>query len=358
MTAATWLIPGLDDIVRYGAPERRTEAISRIADLFFEDAATLPPRHIDLFDGLLIALIPHADTHARVDLAERLSRLNRAPPVLVGRLARENEIMVAGPLLRRSPVLDEDALIEIARAKGQDHLLAMSERPRLSPDLTDVLVRRGDRSVVRRTASNDGAQFSTTGYSELIGRAGDDGVLTLAVGRRADLPDAHLKTLLAGAHGAIRRRLVDVVKPERQAKIEQAMAELAGKPAPATGKRNFVPAQRTVLALYQAGGLNESALFGFARVHQYEEGVATLAAMSGLDIETLDRLLSGARHDPVLIIGRTIGLDWVTAHALILMRLGPKRIPAQADIEAARISYARLAPTTAERVVMFWKARH
>jgi uncharacterized protein (DUF2336 family) len=358
MSAATSLIPGLDDIVRHGAPERRTEAARRIADLFFEDAETLPPRHIDLFDGLLIALVPHADTHARVDLAERLSRLKRAPRVLVGRLARENEIMVAGPLLRRSPVLDEDALIEIAQVKGQGHLLAMSERPSLSPDLTDVLVRRGDRDVVRRTASNDGAQFSTSGYSELIDRAGRDGVLTLAVGRRGDLPDVHLKTLLAGAHGAIRRRLADVVKPERQARIEQVMAEFADKPAPAAGKRNFVPAQRTVLALYQAGGLNESALHGFARSHQYEEAVTTLAAMSGLDIETLDRLVSGPRHDPILIVGRTIGLDWTTVHALILMRLGQKRIPAQADIDAARINYARLVPTTAERVVMFWKARH
>ena len=94
MTAAT-LIPGLDDIVRHGAPERRNEAARRIADLFFEDAATLRPQHIALFDGLLIELVPHTDMHARVDLAERLSRLAQAPRVLVGRLARENEIMVA-----------------------------------------------------------------------------------------------------------------------------------------------------------------------------------------------------------------------------------------------------------------------
>src|ERR1700761_3999818 len=205
MTAATSLIPGLDDIVRHGAPERRNEAARRIAELFFEDAASLCPQHIELFDGLLIDLVPHTDMNARVNLAERLSRLARAPRVLVGRLARENEIMVAGPLLRRSPVLDEDALREIAHAKGQGHLLAMSERPRLSPDITDVLVRRGDRDVVRRTASNDGAQFSTSGYSGLIDRAGNDGVLTLAVGRRDDLPDAHLKTLLAGARDVIRR---------------------------------------------------------------------------------------------------------------------------------------------------------
>jgi uncharacterized protein (DUF2336 family) len=358
MTAATSLIPGLDDIVRHGAPERRNEAARRIADLFFEDAATLRPQHIDLFDGLLIDLVPHTDMHARVDLAERLSRLARAPRVLVGRLARENEIMVAGPLLRRSLVLDDGALLEIAHDKGQGHLLAMSERPSLPPDLTDVLVRRGDRDVVRRTASNDGAQFSPSGYSELIGRASIDGVLTLAVGRRGDLPDAHLKALLAGARDVVRRRLADVVKPERQARIEQMMAELAGKPVPVAGGRNFIPAQRTVLALYLAGGLNEAALCRFARGHQYEEAVAALAAMSGLEIATLDRLVSGPRHDPILIVGRTVGLEWTTVHALILMRLGPKRIPAQADIEMARVNYARLVPTTAERVVVFWKGRH
>ena len=57
-------------------------------------------------------------------------------------------------------MIDEPALIEIARIKGQGHLLAMSERPTLSPGLTDVIVRRGDREVVRRAAGNAGALFS------------------------------------------------------------------------------------------------------------------------------------------------------------------------------------------------------
>jgi len=112
-----------------------------------------------LFDGVLIDLVPHTELAARDDLAERLSVLANAPPALVGQLAREDEIMIAGPLLRRSPMIDERALIEIARTKGQGHLLAMSERPRLSSDLTDVIVHRGDRQVVRRAAANAGALF-------------------------------------------------------------------------------------------------------------------------------------------------------------------------------------------------------
>src|ERR1700761_6517399 len=136
MTVAASMIPGLDEIVRSGDPQRRTEAARLISELFFEDAANLRPVHVALFDGILIDLVPHADLLARVELAERMSLIVNAPRVLVGRLARENEIMVAGPLLRRSPVLDEDTLLEIARVKGQGHLLAMSERPGLSAHLT------------------------------------------------------------------------------------------------------------------------------------------------------------------------------------------------------------------------------
>src|SRR6201996_2985771 len=196
MTVVTSLIPGLEEIVRNGNPERRAEAARRIADLFFEDAAHLRPNHVDLFDEILIDLVPHTELIARAELAERLSLVANAPRVLVGRLARENEILVAGPILRRSPVLGEETLLEIARVKGQAHLLAMAERPKLSADLTDVIVERGDRDVVRRTAGNTGAKFSETGYTELIKRASQDGVLTLTVGQREDLSDKRLKQLL------------------------------------------------------------------------------------------------------------------------------------------------------------------
>ena len=357
MTIATSLIPGLDEIVRNGDPKLRAEAARRIADLFFQDAAHLRPNHVDLFDEILIDLVPHAELIARAELAERMSQVSNAPKALVGRLARESEILVAGPILRRSPVLDEQALLEIARVRGQSHLLAMSERPKLSPDLTDVIVQRGDREVVRRTAGNAGALFSETGYTELIKRASQDGVLTLTVGQRADLSDVRLKQLLAGSIDPVRRRLFDLVRPERQNAIKQAIAEISGVPERFDSKRDFMPAQRVVLALHEAGNLNEAALFGFAKSHRYEESIATLSAMSGIKIPTLDHVISSDRFDPILMVSKTIGLEWATVRALILLRLGPNRVPAPSDIESARVNFAKLMPSTAERVVAFWKTR-
>jgi uncharacterized protein (DUF2336 family) len=357
MTVATSLIPGLDEIVSHGDPRRRAEAARRITELFLQGAANFRSEHVDLFDGVLSGLVPFTEITARAELAERLSLIGNAPRRLVTQLAREDEISIAGPLLRRSPVVDEQALIEIAQAKGQGHLLAMSERARLSPDLTDVIVRRGDRDVVRRTACNGGALFSQSGYASLIKRAGQDAVLTLAVGQRDDLSAPQLKELLAGSIDVIRRRLFEVVKPARQNAIKQAMSDISAVSERVESRRDFAPAQRAILALHKAGELNESALLGFAKAHKYEEAVAALAAMSGVKIGALDRLIAGDRHDPIMIVGKTVGLDWATVRAMILLRLGPNRVPAPADIEAARLNFARLMPSTAERVVSFWRTR-
>ena len=357
MAVATSLIPGLDEIIKHGDPGRRAEAARRITELYFEEAATLRSDHVDLFDGALINLVPATETASRVELAERLAVIANAPRGLVGQLAREDEILIAGPLLRRSPVIDEGALIDIARIKGQGHLLAMSERPALSPGVTDVIVRRGDRDVVRRAAGNAGALFSPTGYSVLITRASQDGVLTLKVGQRDDLSDQQLKDLLAGSIDIIRRRLFDVVKPARQASIKQAMSEISGVPEPVESRRDFAPALRTILALRSAGELNEAALLGFAKAFKYEESIAALAAMSGVRIGTLDRLITGERYDPILIVGKVVGLEWATVRALILLRLGAHRVPSPTDIESARVNFARLMPSTAQRVVNFWQTR-
>jgi uncharacterized protein (DUF2336 family) len=357
MTVATSLIPGLDEIVKSGDPKRRAEAARRITELFLLGAANFRSDHVDLFDGVLINLVPHTELAARADLAEQLSILANAPRGLVGQLAREDDISIAGPLLRRSPVIDERALVEIARIKGQGHLLAMSERATLSPDLTDVIVRRGDRETVRRAAGNAGALFSPAGYSALIKRAGHDGVLTLAVGQRADLSAPQLKDLLAGSIEIIRRRLLEVVNPARQAAIKQVMSEMSGVAEPVESGRDFAPAQRTILALHNAGELNEAALLGFAKGHKYEESIAALSAMAGVKIATLDRLIAGDRYDPILIVGKVIDLEWATVRALILLRLGPSRVPSPADIESARVNFARLMPSTAERVVGFWQTR-
>ena len=103
--------------------------------------------------------------------------------------------------------------------------------------------------------------------------------------------------------------------------------------------------------------MNEAALLEFAKQHNYEEAIAALSALSGVRLSTVDKLVLGDRYDPILILSRAIGVEWATTRALIVLRLGPGKVPSPPDIEEARVNFERLSSTTAQRVLGFWRAR-
>jgi len=359
MAAATSLIPGLQDIVRRSDPKRRATVIRSLSTLFVQGADLFGSQHIELFDGILTGLLPQAELAARIDMAERFAALAKAPPQLVHELAHEDHIAVAGPLLRASPLLGEAVLVELARSKGQEHLLAIAEREVVSAAVSDVVVRRGERDVVRRLAGNAGAQFSQQGYAGLIKRAGDDGMLAIAVGQRHDLSAPQLNELLSKSVDLVRRRLFEQATPSRKAAITQAMQALSSESErrPVV-RRDFAPAQAAILALHRADALNEGALLGFAKAHKYEETIAALAAMARIPIAMTDGLFAAIRVDSILVLGKSLDLAWPTVRALIVLRLGPNRLPPEADIETARLNFQRLVPATAQRMLAFWRTRH
>ncbi len=80
------------------------------------------------------------EVSARAMLAERLANNPRAPRKISSFLASHDAIDVAGSMLERSQQLDRYTLLESARNKSQQHLLAISRRDTLDEALTDVLV--------------------------------------------------------------------------------------------------------------------------------------------------------------------------------------------------------------------------
>src|SRR5258706_12477837 len=99
MAVATSLIPGLDEIIKHGDPDRRAEAARRITELYFEEAATLRSDHVDLFDGALINLVPATEIASRVERSDRLAVMTNAPRVLGGQTRRKSDKVVARPAL-------------------------------------------------------------------------------------------------------------------------------------------------------------------------------------------------------------------------------------------------------------------
>ena len=143
MSQAASVIDELEQVLAAGSSDRRTEILRRVTDLYLGNAPGFNAEQVGLFDDVLAHLIKQVETRALAELGARLAPIDNAPRGIIRRLARHDEIDVAGPVLARSPQLTDGDLVEIAGCKSQGHLGAISERARLAAAVTDILIQRG-----------------------------------------------------------------------------------------------------------------------------------------------------------------------------------------------------------------------
>lgn len=354
MAPAFSLLPELEGVVRHGSDARRSEALRQITALFLHGAGRFNDDHIRLFDDVFVMLINEIEGKARAELSRQLAPVANSPAAIIHRLARDEDIMVAGPVLAQSPRLVTADLVEIAGAMGAEHLYAISSRAEIEEPVTDILVRRGDFTVKRKLAGNAGAKISENGFMTLVRGAEHDGVLAEAVALRGDVPDHMFRELLTRATEVVQRRLLAKARPEIQSEIRRILARVSGEAFVAKPPRDFSRAQTRMRGLAEAGQLGEAELAAFAKDRSYDETVAALSQLAGVPIDVVDRLMCGERADPILILCKAAGHTWPTAREVILTRPG-NRGKGGPSIDTASANFDRLAPSTARRVVRFWQ---
>jgi uncharacterized protein (DUF2336 family) len=343
------LIPELEEVIRRSSPARRTRALERITAFFVNGASRFSDDQVRLFDPVFSRLLSETETPARSELSHRLAPLANAPLEAVRRLAYDDDIAVAGVILRQSRRLAEPELVDIAERMGQAHLLAIAARADVTESVTDVLVRRGDCTVLRRLAENRGARLSHDALVVLIERAETDSALAEKIGLRSDLARRLLRDLLLKTTDAVRQRLLPTAAPEIHSEIRGVLANVAG------AGRDYALARRTVEALRREGKLGPAAIVDFANNQQYDEAVAALAALCIVPIEVVDRLMAAEWPDPMLILCKSAGWDWPIAEAIITLRPRGRGMSA-GSLDAAHDNFERLSPMTAQRVLRFWQA--
>ena len=131
------LIGELESALSSGSSEKHVDMLRRITGLFLNETDHLNEQQIGVFDDILVHLIQRIETKALVQLGTSLAPINNAPIEVIRHLSHHDEIEVAGPVLTQSSRLSEKDLIEVARSKGQGHLLAMSQRASLPETVTD-----------------------------------------------------------------------------------------------------------------------------------------------------------------------------------------------------------------------------
>jgi len=328
-----------------------------VTDLFVVNAAALRETEIALFDDVLNDLIREIDTAARALLALRLAPIGNAPAMLMRTLASADEAEVACPVLMHSGQLDDPILVATARAKSQEHLLAISQRQSLNPPITDALVEHGDSQVLLSVAGNAGARFSGQGLERLIERAkGDDG-LAERIGRRQDIPPLAFALLLQTASERVRMKLQAELPHagyEVRESVRKAAQHVAGKHL--IEARDVEAVHAAVERLHRDGTLDDEQLRSFAGDGLLEEVRIGLSLISGLPLPLIDQALKQESGEMLLVIARATDLAWSTVERIL--RLPIWRRPATAgEIRHCLARYERLGQATASDIMRFYKAR-
>jgi uncharacterized protein (DUF2336 family) len=340
----------LEATLAHESGSQRFTILRRVTDLFLAGAESYSDDHIAVFDGVIGRLIENIEHRALIELSGRLAPVDNAPVNVIGRLSRNDDIKVSGPILERSKVLMDSDLVEIAKTKSQAHLSAIAGRAQLAEPVTDVLIDRGSADVARRVTANKGARFSKFGFTKAVSRAQQDESLALTVADRMDLPPELFDTLVRKATETVRERLMANAKPEMRERIQQVLSEISNQVArsiaPSSASiahKRTVPRDPTRLKTRMAECI------AAGDVPQLINAVAVYCDVPARAVEDLVRHGS---EDGLLLLGKASDIGWPQLQDILSVTM-PAKTTTNEEITALFTRFLKISMPNAQRAAQF-----
>ena len=345
----------LDEAVQRGTAESRARALWHTTDLMI--TGRYSEDEIWTFGEVIGRLADEIEVAARAQLAKQLARFDQAPVNIIHKLAFDDSIEVAGPILRESVQLEPYALVANVCTKDQSHLLAITQRKALDESVTDVLVTRGNQEVVKSVVKNDGARFSDFGFLHMIQRAEGDNILAEQLGLRKDIPRHVFQQLIAKASDDVRKRL-EHERPSMVGDIQTSVSDVTGELQSKFGpvSRSYFVAKRVVMTQHKQGNLNETSISGYARFHKLEEVTIGLSLLCTLPVDVIERAVLDKNREMLLILAKALDFSWATTMSLLFLGAKDHRITAK-DLKDTEAEFGRLNVATSRSVLKFYQTR-
>jgi uncharacterized protein (DUF2336 family) len=340
-----------------GSTSRAVRALFRTTDLFVAGAGRYSTQQIEMFDEIFKAFVSVIELKVRARLAFHLATNSDAPAELLQAFAFDDDISVAGPVLKQSTSLSESSLLIASTTKSQSHLYAIAQRQSINELVTDILIERGERDIVHAVAKNLGARISDSGFNRLVLRVADDAELALHVGSRCDIPRHHLVILLETASAevcetifAANSQLVEAVKSAVTAVVDEIGLEIRNE------SPDHAKAKKKVRRLKYWRELGEGKVHAAARAQDFEQVALALSILARCPIEVAERAVLNENPGAVQVVAKVAGCSWATVKSLLLMRAAGRRL-SKKDLDQARENFERLETQTAKRVLEFQNSR-
>jgi hypothetical protein len=300
-------LSGLESVAAGEESPRRDAILSALTSQYVELEPRLSDRHIELYDNVFRVLVSGIELQARLALAERLAPMKRAPREIIRDLANDPYAIVATPVLQRSPVLEEDDLVTVARTCSEAHRAALAQRPELNTTITDVLVDRREQSVLVALIGNDSARLSPDGATKLTEVAAGNMVVAQALAVRLQLPATAVTQILHAARTVVVATLAQASPEARASDITAAVGEAVGMVQSLPRAFDGPLTEQQVVTLY-----------GMKSCGEVAEGLGQLA---GIGADLVAQALESPSLDGLLIVLKAARFSTTNAEAMLAAKL-------------------------------------
>lgn len=336
----------LEATLTHGPGSQRFTILRRMTDLFLAGSNSYTDEHVAIFDELIGRLIEKIERQALVELSGRLAPVDRAPVNVIGRLSRDEDIGISGPILEQSNVLTDHDLVEIAKTRSQAHLSAIAGRKRIGEPVTDVLIVRGNSEVAHKVTANAGARFSRFGLARAVQRAEADETLAVAVANRMELPPELLELLVRKATTAVKERLLANARPEMKARITRVLSEVSSQVARGGAQ------PRGKATLLQDRSRTRDLISQCVESRRVEGLIDALAIHCEVPVNAVKNIVQQESDMAMLVLGKASGIGWPDLQGILSVAF-PRKFKTPEDVQALFADFRKLTPADAQRSIRF-----
>ncbi len=337
--------------------DQRRELLREVTDLFMDDPKSLSPTELEYFGEIMGRVASELELEVRKELSQKLSVVPIAPQALVAQLALD-DISVAAPLLRKSFVLQDNHLINVASTQSDDHLLAMTERDSLSEAVGDAIVARASDRVLVSLACNPNAEISRSSMETMVDRAHKNKQLHEPLVTREGVPPDLLNEMYFIVSSRLRNHILKCNAKVNEAELDEALRKsrerLNRKAESAACVKS--PAQQVIDQLERNNDLKERTLVTLLKRRQYNEFVLGFARLADMDIKTTQKIMFDRTCDALAIACRAIGFEQSTFAAFVFDTEFVARRDQATTREIINL-YSKLPLAAAQRTLRFWRIR-
>ncbi|MCK6103415.1 DUF2336 domain-containing protein [Brevundimonas sp. EYE_349] len=292
------------------------------------EAAPPPPSVAPLLADIFLTLTAQAERDIRLALAERIASADWAPPALVNMLALD-EIEIARPVITSSPLLKDADLIRLLIEATLEHQIAVARRPRLSSDICDTIIDRGEAVTMTALASNRTAQLSEAAMRRLVDQSRRVAGLRAPLTRHPRLNQDLAQELYQWVGQALRQSIGErfrIDDTQLNAAVQQAAAVAVGTPewraAPtsrlAENRERSEMERRLVDKLQAAGQLRPGLLVRALREQRFELFEQALAVLGGFSDGQVRQAMRAPTAEPLYLACIAVGVDKAVFSSLLI----------------------------------------